>query len=94
MLTVRFTLENPIPSLHLLNSHDDGSFYYNLMVLRFICFVNMQIWKSSHAVHALGYHLIFCLKYRHQVFEGAIEVELKRIFVETCKTYGWELIAL
>jgi putative transposase len=51
----------------------------------------MQIWKSSHAVHALGYHLIFCPKYRHQVLEGAIEIELKRIFAETCKTYGWEL---
>ncbi len=51
----------------------------------------MQIWKSSHAIHALGYHLIFCPKYRHQVLEEAIEIELKRIFAETCKNYKWEL---
>lgn len=49
----------------------------------------MQILNSSHAKHSLGYHIIFCPKYRHQVLERAIEVELKRILVETCKAYGW-----
>ena len=49
----------------------------------------MQILTSSHAKHSLGYHIIFCPKYRHQVLEGAIEVELKRILVETCKAYSW-----
>ena len=48
----------------------------------------MQILTSSHAKHSLGYHIIFCPKYRHQVLEGAIEVELKRILVETCKAYS------
>ena len=49
----------------------------------------MQILASSHAKHSLGYHIIFCPKYRHQVLKGAIEVELKRILVETCKAYNW-----
>ena len=49
----------------------------------------MQILTSSHAKHSLGYHIIFCPKYRHQILEGAIEVELKRILIETCKAYGW-----
>ena len=49
----------------------------------------MQTLSSSHAKHSLGYHIIFCPKYRHQVLEGAIEVELKRILIETCKAYGW-----
>ncbi|MBC6433708.1 IS200/IS605 family transposase [Nostoc sp. HG1] len=42
----------------------------------------------------MGYHIIFCPKYRHQILEGAVEVELKRILGETCKTYGWILHAL
>ncbi|HEY9783521.1 MAG TPA: IS200/IS605 family transposase [Leptolyngbyaceae cyanobacterium] len=54
----------------------------------------MQILKSSHATHGLGYHIIFCPKYRHQVLEGAIEVELKRILAETCITYDWILHSL
>ena len=48
--------------------------------------VNMQILTSSHAKPSLGYHIIFCPKYRHQVLEGAIAVELKRILIETCSS--------
>ena len=54
----------------------------------------MQILSSSHAQHCLGYHIIFCPKYRHQVLEGAIEVELKRIVGEICKQYNWIIHAL
>ena len=51
----------------------------------------MQVLSSSHAKHCLGYHIVFCPKYRHQVLKDAIEVELKRILAETCSHYGWEL---
>jgi putative transposase len=51
----------------------------------------MEVLSSSHAKHCLGYHLVFCPKYRHQVLSGAIEVELKQVIGETCKTYGWLL---
>jgi putative transposase len=54
----------------------------------------MKILSSSHAKHCLGYHIIFCPKYRNQVLEGAIEIELKRILGETCQTYGWILHAI
>lgn len=49
----------------------------------------MQIISSNCAIHSLGYHIIFCPKYRHQVLTGAVEVELKHILAETCKAYGW-----
>ncbi len=51
----------------------------------------MKTLHSSHATHSLGYHIIWCPKYRHQVLKDAIEVELKRILSETCAHYGWEL---
>ncbi|WP_264196728.1 transposase [Microseira wollei] len=53
----------------------------------------MKILSCSHAQHCLGYHIIFCPKYRHQILEGAVEVELKRILGEVCKTYNWTLHA-
>jgi putative transposase len=51
----------------------------------------MKTLHSSHATHSLGYHIIWCPKYRHQVLKDAIEVELKRILSETGAHYGWEL---
>jgi putative transposase len=51
----------------------------------------MKTLHSSHATHSLGYHIIWCPKYRHQVLKDAIEVELKRILAEACAHYGWEL---
>ncbi|MCY7274261.1 MAG: IS200/IS605 family transposase [Phormidesmis sp. CAN_BIN44] len=54
----------------------------------------MKVVSSSHAKHCLGYHIVFCPKYRHQVLSGAIEVELKQIIGKTCKTYGWTLHSL
>ncbi len=54
----------------------------------------MKILSSPHAKHCLGYHIVFCPKYRNQVLEGAIEIELKRILGETCQTYGWTLHAI
>ncbi|MBC7883130.1 MAG: IS200/IS605 family transposase [Anaerolineae bacterium] len=54
----------------------------------------MQNRSSSHAMHSIGYHLIWCPKYRHPVLVGAVEIELKRILAETCMAYDWELQAL
>ena len=50
--------------------------------------------SCSHASHALGYHVIWCPKYRHQVLSGAVEVELKHILTEVCITYYCCLHAL
>lgn len=47
--------------------------------------------SSNHAVFSLGYHIIWCTKYRHAILNDAIAVELKRIIAETCSVYGWEL---
>jgi putative transposase len=54
----------------------------------------MQILSSIHAQHSLGYHIIWCPKYRHDVLEGAVEIELKHILAEICMTYDWKLHAL
>jgi REP element-mobilizing transposase RayT len=40
---------------------------------------------QNSAKHSIGFHLIWCTKYRNQVLRGAAEVECKKILAETCK---------
>ena len=54
----------------------------------------MEIINSGHAVTRIGYHLIWCTKYREPILKGIIEFELKRILAETCRTYQWKLRAI
>lgn len=54
----------------------------------------MQTKSSDHAKFSLGYHIVWCPKYRHSVLTGAVEVELKQILAQTCAHYGWGLESL
>ena len=40
---------------------------------------------SNKAVYNLGYHLIWCPKYRRKVLTGAIEIRLKELLIEKAK---------
>lgn len=51
----------------------------------------MKTTRSSHAVFSLGYHIIFCPKYRHRVLSAVIADELKRVLDEACTQRGWSL---
>lgn len=51
----------------------------------------MKTNRSSHAVFSLGYHIIWCSKYRHNVLIGALGDRLKQVIHEACITYGWDL---
>lgn len=50
--------------------------------------------STNHAKFFLGYHIIWCSKYRHQILKDAIEIELKKILAETCAHYEWKLETL
>jgi putative transposase len=54
----------------------------------------MELKSSDHSKHSIGYHIIFCPKYRHQVLIGAVEVEAKRVFSEICADNKWSLISI
>jgi len=54
----------------------------------------MELKANSHSLHSIGYHIIFCPKYRHQVLVGAVEVEAKRVFSEICADNEWSLISI
>lgn len=54
----------------------------------------MQTMSTKHAKFSLGYHIIWCPKYRHQILKDSIGIELKRILAEICAHYEWKLVSL
>lgn len=53
----------------------------------------MQLRHEAHSVSAIGYHLVWCTKFRRQVLVGAIAESLKQTFLEICEEYEWLLIS-
>ena len=51
----------------------------------------MDMQRNSHQVYELGYHIIFCTKYRHKVLTGKVEIACRNVIAETCAAYGWTL---
>lgn len=50
--------------------------------------------SQNSAKHSIGFHLVWCTKYRHEILKDAVEVECKRIIAETCKANNWLLHAI
>lgn len=49
----------------------------------------IELWKDNHSVSKLGFHIVWCTKYRHPVLTGGVELATRRILAETCREYGW-----
>lgn len=54
----------------------------------------MEYLITSHSKSKLGYHIVFCPKFRKPVLVEGVAVELKHIIGQTCLTYGWKLHSL
>ncbi|MFA5599314.1 MAG: IS200/IS605 family transposase [Phenylobacterium sp.] len=50
--------------------------------------------KTNHSIYNLNYHIIFVIKYRHEVLKCKIEAYTKQRLEELCILYGWELISM
>ena len=46
---------------------------------------------SSGSVYNLGYHIIWCPKYRRKVLVDGVDESLKKCIEEKCDEHGWEL---
>jgi len=53
-----------------------------------------QLEKSRSATYNLGYHIIFCPKYRRRVLVDAVEVRLKENVREVAKENDWQIATL
>lgn len=45
----------------------------------------------EHATYKIGYHVVWCTKFRHPILVNAVEVFTKNTIAQTCAVYGWEL---
>ena len=51
--------------------------------------MSIDRWTTSNkAVYNIGYHLIWCPKYRRKVLSGAVETRLRQILLERAKEIG------
>jgi putative transposase len=50
--------------------------------------------SSETNVHFMGYHFVWCPKYRTKILTGKIEERLKQLINEKAKTMGCEVISL
>lgn len=53
---------------------------------------NTQTNKTKHSIYNINYHIVFCPKYRHSIFKGKLETELRKCFQVICDCYGYTLI--
>lgn len=51
----------------------------------------MDMHKNSHQVYEIGYHIIWCTKFRNKVLIDAVEIICRQIITETCVNYNWSL---
>ncbi len=55
----------------------------------------MGRWKTNrHSVYNLGYHLIWCPKYRRKVLIGDVEARLREILIDKAKSLDLEIISM
>ena len=52
----------------------------------------MELDKNAHSVFLLHYHMVFVVKYRHQVFDDNISNRAREIFEYICPNYAITLI--
>lgn len=55
----------------------------------------MERWRpGTNCKYNLGYHLIWCPKYRRSVLVGGVEIRLRDLLTEKAKILGVEIVAL
>lgn len=52
-------------------------------------------WKTSNtSVYDLGYHIIWCPKYRRKVLVNGIDERLKELIKQKCDDNEWEIVQM
>lgn len=51
-----------------------------------------KVRKTNHSVYNINYHIVFCPKYRHHIFNGELEYEISKLFKSIAFNYGFEAL--
>lgn len=54
----------------------------------------MKTIEKNHFCSEIGYHIVFCTKYRNSILNQQIQVVLKQLITEICIEYEWTVHAL
>jgi putative transposase len=54
----------------------------------------MKLKRNRNSVYQIGYHLIWCTKYRKEILEGNIEVYLKEVLYNISKDNNFDIIKM
>ena len=44
---------------------------------------------DDHSIHKLGYHFVWCTKYRHPILVNGVDDTVKRVIAQTCGLNKW-----
>lgn len=50
--------------------------------------------EKNHEVSEIGYHFVWCPKFRHPILKDGVDIVVKNVIGETAQTYGWIIHAL
>ncbi len=53
---------------------------------------NTKTKTTNHSKYNINYHIVFCPKYRHNIFKYELAYELSKCFKVICHSYGYKLI--
>jgi putative transposase len=53
-----------------------------------------QVTKGAGGVYDLGYHVVFCPKYRRAVLVGQVRDRLETLIRQKCAEHDWPIVAL
>ncbi|MCG5216212.1 IS200/IS605 family transposase [Streptosporangium sp. KLBMP 9127] len=53
-----------------------------------------QVRTSPGAAYDLGYHVVWCPKYRRRVLDGRVKTRLEELIRVKAAEHGWEIVAL
>ena len=55
---------------------------------------DMELWSDDHNENMIGYHLVWCTKYRHEILKDGADVVAKHVIAQTCADNGWSIRGL
>lgn len=61
---------------------------------RYTRLVPREVQASAGGVYDLGYHLVWCPKYRRPVLTGQVRVRLEELLRAKADEHGWRVVAL
>ena len=51
----------------------------------------LELLEEGHCISQIGYHLIWCTKYRHPILKDGVDIVVKNVIGQACGYYNWKI---